>query len=46
MRTCRQAFRGGYDRNLRNSKALMDVFAYIHNNPVKRGLACQPEDWF
>ncbi len=36
---------GGYDRNVRNSKALRDIFTYIHNNPVKRGLVSQPEDW-
>ena len=36
---------GGYDRNVRNSKALRDIFTYIHNNPVKRGLVARPEDW-
>ena len=36
---------GGYDRNIRNAKALRDIFNYIHNNPVKRGLAARPEDW-
>jgi putative transposase len=36
---------GGYDRNVRNAKALRDIVSYIHNNPVKRGLVSQPEDW-
>ena len=36
---------GGYDRNVRSSKALRDVFAYIHNNPIKRGLVARPEEW-
>ena len=36
---------GGYDRNIRNSKAMRDIFNYIHNNPVKRGLVGRPEDW-
>ncbi|RPI63407.1 MAG: transposase [Planctomycetaceae bacterium] len=36
---------GGYDRNIRNGKALTDIFNYIHNNPVNRGLASRPEDW-
>jgi putative transposase len=36
---------GGYDRNIRNSRAMRDVFTYIHNNPVERGLVIRPEDW-
>ena len=36
---------GGYDRDIRNSKALRDAFSYIHSNPVKRGLVRRPEDW-
>ena len=36
---------GGHDRNVRNAKALRDIFTYIHYNPVKRGLVAQPEDW-
>ena len=36
---------GGYDRNIRNAKALRDIIAYIHNNPVRRGLVVRPEDW-
>jgi len=36
---------GGYDRNIRNAKALRDIFTYIHNNPVKRGLVSRQEDW-
>ena len=36
---------GGYDRNIRNSKALIHMINYIHNNPVRRGLVQRPEDW-
>ena len=36
---------GGHDRNVRNAKALRDIFTYIHYNPVKRGLVARPEDW-
>lgn len=30
---------GGYDRNLWSSEAIQSSIDYIHNNPVKRGLA-------
>ena len=36
---------GGYDRNVRNAKALRDIIAYIHGNSVRRGLVSRPEDW-
>ena len=36
---------GGYDRNIRNAKALREMMGYIHDNPVKRGLAERAEDW-
>jgi len=36
---------GGYDRNVRNGKALIEMMGYIHNNPVRRGLVARPEDW-
>jgi putative transposase len=36
---------GGYDRNIRNGKALRDMINYIHGNPVARGLVTRPEDW-
>jgi putative transposase len=34
-----------YDRNIRNRSEREDVLAYIHNNPVKRGLTPTPEAW-
>ncbi len=36
---------GGYDRNLRSVNDVHEKIAYIHNNPVRRGLAERPEDW-
>jgi putative transposase len=36
---------GGYDRNIRDGRALGEMMDYIHNNPVKRGLVARPEDW-
>ncbi|MEM6260237.1 MAG: transposase [Planctomycetota bacterium] len=36
---------GGYDRNIDNTKTLISVIAYIHFNPVRRGLVVKPEDW-
>jgi putative transposase len=36
---------GGYDRNLRSVKALEAVIAYIHENPVRRGLCIRSTDW-
>jgi putative transposase len=36
---------GGYDRNIRNAKALREMMGYIHDNPVKRGLVERAEDW-
>ncbi len=36
---------GGYDRNVRTAKVLLEVFNYIHDNPVKRGLVSRPEEW-
>ena len=36
---------GGYDRNVRSSDELKNVFDYIHYNPVRRGLVEAPEDW-
>jgi putative transposase len=35
----------GYDRNIRDEKELLVKIQYIHNNPVKNGLATTPEDW-
>jgi len=36
---------GGYDRNIREPKALRGAIDYIHNNPVRRGLVERPGDW-
>ena len=36
---------GGYDRNLRTPKAIHNEMDYIHNNPVRRELCGEPEDW-
>ena len=36
---------GGYDRNLNTTEALRNSLEYMHNNPVKRGLVQNPEEW-
>lgn len=36
---------GGHDRNLRSASDVHEKIAYIHNNPVRRGLVERPEDW-
>ncbi len=36
---------GGYDRNIWTAKELHEKIAYIHANPVRRGLVERPEDW-
>ncbi len=36
---------GAYDRNMNTRKALLNSVNYIHNNPVRRGLIENPEDW-
>ncbi len=36
---------GGYDRNLTHADAVAAEIAYIHANPVRRGLCERPEDW-
>jgi putative transposase len=36
---------GGYDRNIVEPRTLHRVIAYIHQNPVRRGLATHPEAW-
>jgi putative transposase len=36
---------GGFDRNLWNKRAINEAIAYIHNNPVRRGLVETPTDW-
>ena len=34
-----------WDRFIRNAEHYRNVVEYIHRNPVKAGLCCQPEDW-
>jgi len=34
-----------FDRNIRGEEAMYEVIRYIHRNPVKRGLVCNPEDY-
>ena len=36
---------GGYDHNVWEDRTVHDVVNYIHNNPVRRGLATTPCDW-
>jgi putative transposase len=36
---------GGHDRNIFSKDELDEKIAYIHQNPVERGLCARPEDW-
>jgi putative transposase len=36
---------GGYDRNIIEPKAAYHEIAYIHDNPIRRGLCQRPEHW-
>ena len=36
---------GGYDRNVTDPRTLHTMPAYIHANPVRKGLVQRPEDW-
>lgn len=36
---------GGYDENIWKEKTVEQVIAYIHANPVRRGLVERPTDW-
>lgn len=36
---------GGYDRNLRTIADIFEKIAYVHNNPVRRGLVAKAIDW-
>ena len=36
---------GGYDRNLRSVRDIHEKLAYIHANPVRRGLVSEPSAW-
>lgn len=37
---------GGYDRNIINVETLIDAVQYIHQNPVRKGLAPAAVQWF
>ncbi len=37
--------RGGYDRNLRSVRDIHEKIAYMHENPVRRGLVEGPGQW-
>ena len=37
--------KGYYDRSIRKSEDIKEVFDYIHNNPVRKGLVDNPEEW-
>ena len=36
---------GGYDRNIWTAQELHEKIRYIHNNPVRRGLVEQAQQW-
>jgi len=36
---------GGYDRNITHRDTLIKMIDYIHNNPVRKGLADAPDKW-
>ena len=36
---------GGRDRNLQSDRDVHEKIAYVHDNPVRRGLVKQAEDW-
>ncbi len=36
---------GGYDRNVTERQTLRKMVEYIHNNPVRRGIAEYAEEW-
>ncbi|MDY6905830.1 MAG: transposase [Thermodesulfobacteriota bacterium] len=36
---------GGYDRNIKTPVVLNKMIAYIHHNPVRRGLVQRAADW-
>ena len=37
--------RGYYDRAIRKTEDINDIFEYIHHNPVRRGLVQVAEEW-
>lgn len=36
---------GGYDRNITKVETLIEAVRYVHNNPVRKGLAETAEEW-
>jgi putative transposase len=36
---------GGYDRNVWTAKEIREKIVYIHDNPVRRGVAAARDDW-
>jgi putative transposase len=36
---------GGYDRNIWHGRSIEEMIAYVHANPVRRGLVSAPLDW-
>jgi putative transposase len=36
---------GGFDRNLFSHDLILRAIAYIEDNPVRKGLVCDPTDW-
>mgnify|MGYP006876301261 CR=1 FL=1 len=36
---------GGYDRNISESRTLMSMMDYVHQNPSRRGLVERAADW-
>jgi putative transposase len=46
-KTCHRFWQrgGGYDRNLRSVAEAHEKIVYIHENPVRRGLAARARDW-
>ena len=37
--------KGYYDRAIRKTEDIKEIFDYIHNNPVRKGLVDHPEEW-
>jgi len=36
---------GYYDRGIRRSDDIKQIFDYIHNNPVRKGFVMKPDEW-
>jgi len=36
---------GYYDHAVRQNEYLPDIIKYVHDNPVRKGLVCIPEEW-